>query len=232
MGALKARRRELRAEQVMRAQRDETIRLDTPAAPQDPLDRRGQVVEANLLKDAAEPLERLDLALEERLLGLDQRRLTERRAREARAHEEQVHLRARPREVHMRLAPVDLSPDTGGVDLRDQHLPDRPTHRAPARAHIVTDRRLRDIGAVLIDQPPMDPFRAVTLLARRLAIGLKPRVDQRPIRTKLRRRPARRRALRRRHRRRQRLAHRPPMHPMAPPAPESTAPRDRDRDRA
>ena len=43
------------------------------------LDRRAQVVEADLREHAAEPLERLDLQLQERLLGLDKRRGTERR---------------------------------------------------------------------------------------------------------------------------------------------------------
>jgi hypothetical protein len=35
---------------------------------------------------------------------------------------------------------------------------------------------------VLVDQPPPDPLRRVTLLARRLAIRFKARVDDRPIR--------------------------------------------------
>ena len=41
-------------------------------------------------------------------------------------------------EVDLRLAPVDLGPDARRVDLRDEHLPDRPAHRAlalRARSH-------------------------------------------------------------------------------------------------
>ena len=210
--ALDARRGELRAEQVVRAQRDEPVGLDAPPSPEDLLDRRAQVVEADLLKDATEPLERLDVELEERPLGLDQRCLTERRARERRAHQEQMHARRDARQLDLRLAPVDLRQNAGCVDLRDEHLADRPAHRALSGAHVVADRRLGDVGAVLVDQPPPDPLRRVALLTRRLAVGLKPRVDQRAIRAKPRRRPALRRTLRRRHRRDQRLPDRPPVH--------------------
>ena len=63
-------------------------------------------------------------------------------------------------------------------------------------------------------QPPHPPGR-VALLARRLQVGLKPGVDQRPVRAELGRRPAHRRALRRRQRRQQHRSHRPPMHTMA-----------------
>lgn len=101
------------------------------------------------------------------------------------------------------------------VDLRHEHLPDRPPQLAFALTHVLTDRDLRDIGAVLIKQPPPDPLRGVALLARRLAIGRKRLVDQRPVRAELRRRPRHRRALRRRQRRRQRLTHRTTVHPMA-----------------
>ena len=188
--ALDARRGELRHEQVVRAQRDEPVGLHAPPSLEDLLDRRAQVVEADLLEDAAEPLERLDVELQERLLGLDQRRLAERRARERRAHQEQMHPRRDASQLDLRLAPVDLRQHAGRVDLRDEHLADRPTHRALSRAHVVADRRLGNLGAVLVDQPPPDPLRRVALLARRLAIGLKPRVDQRAIRAKPRRRPA------------------------------------------
>jgi len=215
VGALKARGRELRAEQVVRAQRDEPIGLHAPAAAQDLLDRRGQVVEADLLEGPAEPVERLDVQLEERLLGLDQRRLAERRPGERRAHEEQMHLRAHPRQVDLRLAPVDLGPGARRVSLGDEDLADRPAHRPLARAHVLAHRRLRDVGAVLIDQPPPDPPRGMALLARRLPVGLKPRVDQRPPRTQLRRRPPPRHPARWRQRRRQRRPDRAAMHTVA-----------------
>ena len=198
-------------EQVVRAQRDEPIGLDPPAALEHLLDRRGQVVETDLGEHAAEPLKRLHVQLQERLLGLDQRRLAERRARERRAHHEQMHRRRDARQLDHRLAPVDLGLHARRVDLRHEHLADRPAQLALARPHVLAHRHLGDIGAVLIDQPPPDPLGGVTLLARRVAIGLKPLIDHRPIRAQLRRRPAHRRALHRRQRRLQRLAHRPPM---------------------
>jgi hypothetical protein len=111
--------------------------------------------------------------------------------------------------------PIHLRLHARRVDLRHEHLPDRPPQLAFALTHVLTDRDLRDIGAVLIKQPPPDPLRGVALLARRLAIGRKRLVDQRPVRAELRRRPRHRRALRRRQRRRQRLTHRTTVHPMA-----------------
>ena len=109
--------------------------------------------------------------------------------------------------------PIHLRLHARRVDLRHEHLPDRPPQLAFALTHVLTDRDLRDIGAVLIKQPPPDPLRGVALLARRLAIGRKRLVDQRPVRAELRRRPRHRRALRRRQRRR--LTHRTTVHPIA-----------------
>jgi len=150
----------------------------------------------DLREHPAEPLERLHVQLQERLLGLDQRRLTERGAGERRAHHEQMHLHRHAAEHDQRLTPVNLSLNPRGVDLRDEHLPDRESP-SPASAHGRIDgRRLRDISAKLIHKAPMDPPRRVPLLARRVPIRLKPLVDHRPIRAKLRRRPAHRRPLR------------------------------------
>jgi hypothetical protein len=111
--------------------------------------------------------------------------------------------------------PIHLRLHARRVDLRHEHLPDRPPQLAFALTHVLTDRDLRDIGAVLIKQPPPDPLRGMALLARRLAIGRKRLVDQRPVRAELRRRPRHRRALRRRQWRRQRLTHPTTAHPMA-----------------
>jgi len=184
----------------VRAQRDEPVRLHAAAALEDLLDRRGEVVEAGVGEHAAEPLKRLGVEFQERLLGFDQRRLAERRAGKRRAHHEQVHRHRHPRKLDLGLTPVDLGVGPGRVDLRDMHLADRPTHRPLACPHVIADRRLGDLGAVLVDEPPMDPLGRVTLLARRVAIGLKPCVDQCPIRTELRCRPRDRRTLRRRQR--------------------------------
>jgi hypothetical protein len=171
VGALEARRRELRAEQVVRSERDEPIALDAPASLEDLLDRRGQVVEADLGEHAAEPLKRLHVQLQERLLGLDQRRLAERRPRERRAHHEQMHRRRDARELNHGLAPIDLRLHARGMDLRHEHIADRPTQLPLALTHVLPHGHLGDIGAMLVDQPPPDPLRRVALLARRLAIG-------------------------------------------------------------
>jgi len=48
------------------------------------------------------------VGLEERLLGLARERLDEAAAREARSHQEQVHLRLNPADHDLGLAPVDL----------------------------------------------------------------------------------------------------------------------------
>ena len=120
MRPLEPRRRELRREQVVRAQRDEAVGLDPPAALQHLLDRRGQVVEADLREHAAEPLERLDVQLQERLLGLDQRRLTERRARRTTRASRTDAPSCAPRQIDLRLAPVDLRADPRRVRLRHE----------------------------------------------------------------------------------------------------------------
>ena len=187
--ALDARRGEQRLEQVVRAHRDEPVGLDPPAALEDLLDRRAQVVVADLAEHAIEPLERVRVTLQERLLSLHRRRHAERRPGEAGAHEEQMHPRPRAGQIDLRLAPVDLSRHRRRVHLRDEHLARGVTELAPALADIVTDRRLGDLGAVLVDQPPPDPLGGVPLLARRVKIRDQPLVDQRAILTELRRRP-------------------------------------------
>jgi hypothetical protein len=111
--------------------------------------------------------------------------------------------------------PVDLGSDRGRVDLRHEHIPCRVTELAPALAHVIADRRLGDLGAVLVDEAPPDALRRVALLARRVKISDQPRVDQLAIRAQLRRRPRHRRPLRRRQRRRKRRPDGPAVHAMA-----------------
>jgi hypothetical protein len=72
--------------------------------------------------------------------------------------------------------------------LRHERLTDLP-ELATALTHIARHLALGDLRAVLGDQPLPHPPRRVPLLARRIAIALKPLVDQRPERTELRRRP-------------------------------------------
>lgn len=214
MRALKADQGELRLEHEVRPQGDEAVGLDAPAALEDLLDRRSEVVVAHQRRDAAEELERLGVAFEERLLGLVEERGRERRARVTQAQMEEMNLRAPPAEQHPRLAPVDLALDPRRVQLRHERLADL-AERYATLAHVAADLPLGDLRAVLGDQALPDAPRRVALLARRIAIGQQPRVDHTAIRAKLRRRPLHRRALDERHRRHERLPHRAAMHPVA-----------------
>jgi hypothetical protein len=211
---LQSGQRERRVEQVVRAQRDEAIGLLAPSPAQHQLDRRAQVVIADQREDTAKPRERLDVRFQKRLLRAAPKRHAERRAREARAQIEQLHRDLAAAQQHVRLTPVDLGLHPGLVDLRHEH-PTGLTELASPRGDVLAHRALGHLGAMLVDQPPPDPPRRVTLLARRRPIGLKPLVDQRPKRTQRRRRPTLRPLARRRQRRLQRLTHRPSMHPMA-----------------
>jgi len=112
-------------------------------------------------------------------------------------------------------AKVNLRGDPGRVDLRHEHVPRGVPELAPTLAHMITHRRLRNLRAMLVDEPPPDPLGRVALLAGRLEVGDQPLVDQLAIRAELRRRPRHRRALGRRQRRLQRRPDRAAMHPVA-----------------
>ena len=155
------------------------------------------------------------MRLQERLLGLARERLHEATAREARAHQEQVHLAAHAGEHHLGLAPVDLRLRRRLVAERHERLVDELAQLAPALAHVAAHLALGRLDAVLVTQPLPHPPRGVALLARRLAIARKPVVDQRPVGPQLRRRAVFRALARRRQRRLERLAHRPPVHTVA-----------------
>ena len=167
MGALDPWGREDRVEQVVRAHRDEPIGLDPPAAAQHLLHRRAQVVVSDLAEHAAEPVERQLVTFQERLLGLDRRGHRERRPRETRAHVEQVHHRPGAGQLDLGLPPIDLRRPAGAWTCGTNTSPDRQPQLAAALADMITHRRLRDLDAVLVHQPPPDPLRRVPLLARR-----------------------------------------------------------------
>jgi hypothetical protein len=173
----------------MRAHRDEPVGLHSPAAAEHLLHRRAQVVIADLAEHAAEPVKRLRVAFQERLLSLDRRRHRERRPGKARAHVEQVHPGPSADEIDVGLAPVHLGRPRGRVHLRDEHLADRQAELAAALADVITNRRLRDIDTVLVDEPLPDPLRRVPLLLGRELIRNQPLIDQLAILAQLRRRP-------------------------------------------
>jgi hypothetical protein len=86
------------------------------------------------------------------------------------------------------------------VDLRHKHIARREPELTAALAHMIAHRRLPNLGAVLVHKPAPDPLGRMALLARRLKVRGQPLIDQRAIRTQLRRRPTLRHPLRRRHR--------------------------------
>ena len=89
--------REPRFVEVVRAQRDEPLVLDPVAALQRLLRRARQVVVADRREYAGEPVQRVHVPLEERLLALRLERHHETRPREARAHQKQAEHRQHAR---------------------------------------------------------------------------------------------------------------------------------------
>ena len=210
MRALNPGDRELRLIKIVRAQRDEPVGLHALATAQHLLDRTGQVVIAQQTEYPTEPVERLNVRLQERLLGAVRERHRKRRTRMTRAHMEQVDLARDTSHRDLCLTPIDL-----GLHARLTHLRhERLNTLAPlpsTTVNIFPDRSFSDISSVLITQALPDPLRGMTLLARRITIPIKPTIDQLSIRTQLRCRATSRLALDRRQRRDQRLAHRPAM---------------------
>jgi hypothetical protein len=154
------------------------------------------------------------VGLQERLLSLSPERHRERRAGMTRPHQEHVHHYRHPAQNHLRLTPVNL-----GLHARVSHQRHKRldlAQPAPHSSDIPVDLPLRDLRAMLLDQPLPDPPSGMTLLARHLQTHAQPLLDHRPIPPQPRRRPTTRRPLRRRHRRLQSLAHRPTMNPMTP----------------
>jgi hypothetical protein len=118
----------------------------------------------------------------------------------ARTHVEQEDPRRDTRHRDLRLTPIDLALHARLMGLRHERLNTLPALPATTM-HVLPDRALSDISRVLIAQALPDPPSGVTLFTRRVAVGLKPGVDQLPICPQLWRRPADRRPLDGRHRR-------------------------------
>ena len=167
MRAFLARAREARFVEVVRAQRDEAIGLDAPAALQHLHDRRAEVVVSHHAERAAEELERRHVPLQERLLRLTHMRLHEAAAREARPHQEQEHPGQNAGDHHGRLAPVDLGLRARLRAQRHEHLIDQHPERLAPFAHIAAHLPLGHLDAMLVAQPLPDPLGGVPLLARR-----------------------------------------------------------------
>jgi len=163
--------------------------------------------------DTAEVVERFDVPLKERFLGLGAVGDVERPAGVAQPHTNIHTVTAVPGDHDLELAEVDLGLRARGVDLRDEHLPVDQPELDTAGRDIPRHRHLRDLRAVLGHQPLPHPPRGMPLLPRDLLVGDQPAVDDLPPRIE---RPGPNRILPPgwRHRRGERLPHRPPVHPM------------------
>jgi hypothetical protein len=150
VGALDAGLAEERVEPIVAAQGDEPLVLNAIAALEDPRDRGAEVVVADPVGHPTQVHEPLDVALEERLLGLGHKRPMERPARARQAHGEQPQLRQRPLQPHPQLGEVDLSLRARLMDLRDHHLADPATQLAAQPGDVLAHRRLAKLGAVLV----------------------------------------------------------------------------------
>jgi hypothetical protein len=150
VGALDAGLAEERVEPIVAAQGDEPLVLNAISALEDAGDRRLEVVVADPTGHPTQVREPLDVALEERLLGLGHKPPMERPARARQAHREQPQLRQRPPKPHPQLREVDLSLRARLMNLRDHHLADPATQLAAQPGDVLAHRRLAKLGAVLV----------------------------------------------------------------------------------
>ena len=140
--ALDARRRELRLEQVVRAQRDEPVGLDPPAALQHLLDRRASGCRSGSRANTPPNHSNAWTCPSRNACWVSTSDAWQNAAPEKHARiTNRCTVDRLAREIDLGLAPVDLGLRARRVDLRHEHLPDRPAQRALARAHVSTDRR-------------------------------------------------------------------------------------------
>jgi hypothetical protein len=126
---LDTRDRELRLIHIVRAQRDKPVSLHTLTAAQHLLDRAREIVIAHQAEYPAKPVKRVDMSLQERLLGAVRERHRERRTRVTRTHVKQVNLRRASGHPDLRLTPVHLALHARLTDLRHERLSLDPPHK-------------------------------------------------------------------------------------------------------
>ena len=196
-----AGRTELGGKAPVRAESDEPGGLFALMAAQDLLHRAGQVVEAQAVKDPAKPPECQLVGFQKRLLRGMRIDAVKGRAAGHRAHAEDVDLAAlvialrgscreafvAGVEIDPALVPIHLRFAAKLVGLRDKDLMSGKPHGDLALVDIAAHRRLGDrVRRVLLAQTRPDPMRCMTLLARRLAVGLQDLVDEGSHRRQLR----------------------------------------------
>ncbi len=206
-----------RVETVVRPERHPPVGLNPAAAQQHPRHRGLEVVVTDLLqRDAADPLERMHVSFQERLLTLRQRRPVRCPAGVRQPHREQRRLGLDAAQDHPQVMEVHLGLGRRRMSLRHAAGLQRPARLSgdlrAAPGDVVAHRRVRQIGrAVLVHQPGQHPPRGMPLLFRRIQVRAQHAVDQ-VLKRRQPRRVAHRRLARRRNRARQRLPHRPPVH--------------------
>jgi len=169
------RGRELRDEQIVRAQRDEPVRLDPPAALSTFFTADFRL---SNLKLGNTPPNHSNACTCSSRNACWSRPATPGRTPpgERRAHHEQMHRHRDPGEHHLGLAPVDLRLHPGRVGLRDEHLADaNPIARLRARTYCrtVVSATSAPCSSTSADDPPG----GMPLLTRRGPIRLQPPID-------------------------------------------------------
>ena len=168
-------------------------------------------------RDSTESLERLDVTLQECFLSARWVNAVDRCPGVGQAVHEQVALGLHPVQDHPHIAEVDLGLNPWQVLLRDHRdrrdlaVLDRDLRTATT--HVVPDRRVRHLRLEFVEKTGVDPPGGVALLARRVQVSDKHRVDRGGVRAEFRRGPIRGLS-RRRVRGCQGLPHRPPVHPV------------------
>ena len=178
VGTLLARLAVAGLEAVMAAQGDESLGLDPVPPAQDPGHERPGVVVADPGGHSMEPGERDDVALEERLLTLRSEGDVDRDARVGEAQLEDRDLRALAADEDIREAEVDLRFGAGLVVGDDRHVHVVEMQLAAAGPDVPADRRLGDIGTLLVDEALPDPAGGVALLAGRDGVLGQPAPDR------------------------------------------------------
>ncbi len=213
------RPRELRLEQVVRAQRDEPVGLDPAAAPAAPASppssgcRSGSAANTPPNHSNASTCPSRNACCVCALRTPHTNAAPENQARITNRYT----VRRCTRDQTTSASPQSTSASTPGLVHHAARTPRRaarPARRRRRRTYSPHLSLSATSAPVLVDEPPPDPLRRMTLLARRLPI--RPQATRRSAPgTRPASAPAAPPApLRRRQRRRQRLPHRPPMHPM------------------
>lgn len=190
MGAFDARATVETLDAPVGAERDPPIGLRAlPGEPQHLRDRRFEVVVADFAaRHPAQHGQRVDVALEERLLAAGGEHFVDGLAGIRQPEGEQIAAGGHPRQHDVHVPEVNLRLGAGQMSLRDEHVfrPDAglvPDLLAPHR-DIGADHLIRDlVRRMLIQQPLVNPLHVVLLFGRRVKVRLQHPVYHRLVRS-------------------------------------------------